>query len=82
MTQYLGAPGVYLWSSCLILAGNTAAPMCLRGVVRVMYTCAEPLRLDRSVCMRARVRCLPPCSLPPSESSLAPPCMSTCACLL
>ena len=57
MTQYLGAPGVYLWSSCLILAGNTAAPMCLRGVVRVMHSCAGPLRLDRCVCVCARDLC-------------------------
>ena len=47
MFQYTTKHGIYLWSSFLILAGNTAAPRCLRGIVRVMHILAEPLGLDK-----------------------------------
>eukprot|EP00291_Cryptomonas_curvata_P024895 CAMPEP_0172173074 /NCGR_PEP_ID=MMETSP1050-20130122/12824_1 /TAXON_ID=233186 /ORGANISM="Cryptomonas curvata, Strain CCAP979/52" /LENGTH=397 /DNA_ID=CAMNT_0012844733 /DNA_START=789 /DNA_END=1979 /DNA_ORIENTATION=- len=47
LMEYVNAPGVYLWCCCLILAGNTAAPMCIRGIVRTMHHLAAPLRLDR-----------------------------------
>jgi hypothetical protein len=47
MMQYTKSHGMYLWICCLILAGNTAAPMCLRGMVRLMHQWASPLQLDR-----------------------------------
>ncbi len=47
LMQYTQKPGVYIWSSVLILAGNTAAPMCIRGTVRLMHIFADTLRLDK-----------------------------------
>eukprot|EP00281_Chroomonas_sp_CCMP1168_P016001 CAMPEP_0206220584 /NCGR_PEP_ID=MMETSP0047_2-20121206/4958_1 /ASSEMBLY_ACC=CAM_ASM_000192 /TAXON_ID=195065 /ORGANISM="Chroomonas mesostigmatica_cf, Strain CCMP1168" /LENGTH=618 /DNA_ID=CAMNT_0053643259 /DNA_START=184 /DNA_END=2040 /DNA_ORIENTATION=+ len=48
MMDYVYRPGVYLFLCIMILAGNTCAPMCLRGIIRVMHTCAWALRLDTS----------------------------------
>lgn len=47
--SYTKAYGVYLWGSFLILAGNTAAPVLLRGLVRVMHCWSDFLHLDRYV---------------------------------
>ena len=47
MFQYTTKYGIYIWSSFLILAGNTAAPMCIRGIVRIMHIFAVPLGLDK-----------------------------------
>jgi Trk-type K+ transport system membrane component len=45
--QYIDKPGIYLWSSVLILVGNTCAPMCLRVLLRLMHTFAITLGLDK-----------------------------------
>jgi hypothetical protein len=63
LMKYVNAPGVYLWCCCLILAGNTAAPMCIRGIVRTMHYFANPLRLDRSREERRESRLLHPLRL-------------------
>ena len=47
MFQYTQKHGIYIWSSFLILAGNTAAPMCIRGTVRLMHIFADTLHLDK-----------------------------------
>ena len=45
--QYIDKPGIYLWCSVVILAGNTCAPMCLRLLLKLLHAFADPLRLDR-----------------------------------
>jgi Trk-type K+ transport system membrane component len=47
LVSYHDKPGVYLFLCVLILAGNTSAPLFLRGIVRCMYMFADRLHLDR-----------------------------------
>ncbi len=47
MVPYAQSHGTYLWSSVLILAGNNAAPMFLRGLVRLMHASADALGFDK-----------------------------------
>jgi Trk-type K+ transport system membrane component len=46
--QYIDKPGIFLWSTVLILAGNTFAPLCLRILFTLTHAFADLLRLDKA----------------------------------
>ena len=46
--QYIDKPGIYLWCTVLILAGNTCAPLCLRILFTLAHAFSDLLRLDKA----------------------------------
>ena len=47
LLHYVDKPGIYVWCSVIILAGNTCAPACLRLLLHALHASAPVLGLDR-----------------------------------